>query len=59
MESLGQKLRDAREEHNFSLEQVARDTHISKHYLEALEEESFTSIPGNRSLKREKTSGRT
>jgi cytoskeleton protein RodZ len=46
MESLGQKLRDAREQHNFSLEQVARDTHISKHYLEALEEESFTSIPG-------------
>ncbi|MBN1837778.1 MAG: helix-turn-helix domain-containing protein, partial [Spirochaetales bacterium] len=46
MESLGQKLREARERHNVSLEQVARDTHISKQYLEALEEESFGSIPG-------------
>lgn len=47
MESLGQKLREAREKHNYSLEQVARDTHISKQYLEALEEESFASIPGD------------
>jgi cytoskeletal protein RodZ len=46
MESLGQKLREARERHNVSLEQVARDTHISKQYLEALEEESFGLIPG-------------
>lgn len=46
MESLGQKLREAREQHNFSLEQVARDTHISKHYLEALEDENFSTIPG-------------
>jgi len=46
MESLGQKLREARERHNVSLEQVARDTHISKQYLEALEEESFGMIPG-------------
>jgi cytoskeleton protein RodZ len=46
MESLGQKLSEARERHNVSLEQVARDTHISKQYLEALEEESFGIIPG-------------
>jgi len=46
MESLGQKLREAREQHNFSLEQVARDTHISKQYLEALETEEFSKLPG-------------
>ena len=46
MESVGQKLRESREQHNFSVEQVARDTHISKQYLEALEEENFTTIPG-------------
>ncbi len=46
MESVGQKLREARELHNFSLEQVARDTHISKQYLEALETEQFSTIPG-------------
>ena len=46
MESVGQKLRESREQHNFSVEQVARDTHISKQYLEALEEENFTIIPG-------------
>jgi cytoskeletal protein RodZ len=46
MESLGQKLRETREQHNFSLEQVARDTHISKQYLEALEKEDFSIIPG-------------
>ena len=46
MESVGQKLRETREQHNFSLEQVARDTHISKQYLEALETEQFSAIPG-------------
>jgi cytoskeleton protein RodZ len=46
MESVGQKLRETREQHNFSLEQVARDTHISKQYLEALEKEQFSTIPG-------------
>ena len=47
MESLGQKLREAREKHNYNLEQVARDTNISKSYLEALEEENFGVIPGD------------
>ena len=46
MESLGQKLRETREQHNFSVEQVARDTHISKQYSEALEQEDFSVIPG-------------
>jgi cytoskeletal protein RodZ len=47
MESLGRKLREARERHNYNLEQVARDTNISKSYLEALEEENFGVIPGD------------
>jgi len=46
MESLGAKLREAREQHNYSLEQVARDTHISKHFLKALEDEEFSILPG-------------
>jgi cytoskeleton protein RodZ len=47
MESLGQKLREAREKHNYNLEQVARDTNISKSHLAALEEENFGAIPGD------------
>ena len=47
MESLGQKLREAREKHSYNLEQIARDTNISKGYLEALEEENFGVIPGD------------
>ncbi len=47
MESLGRKLREAREKHNYNLEQIARDTNISKAYLEALEEENFGLIPGD------------
>jgi cytoskeletal protein RodZ len=47
MESLGRKLREAREKHNYNLEQIARDTNISKGYLEALEEENFGVIPGD------------
>jgi cytoskeleton protein RodZ len=47
MESLGRKLREAREKHNYSVEQVARDTNISRSYLEALEEENFAVIPGD------------
>ncbi len=46
MESLGLKLREAREEHNYTLEQIARDTHISRNYLKALEDEDFSEIPG-------------
>jgi len=46
MESIGAKLRNAREEKGYSLEQVARDTHIAKRYLEAMENEEFDSFPG-------------
>jgi cytoskeletal protein RodZ len=47
MESLGEKLREAREAHGYSLEQVARDTHISRLYLESLELENFAVLPGD------------
>jgi cytoskeleton protein RodZ len=47
MESLGEKLRQAREAHGYSIEQVARDTHISRQYLEALELENFAILPGD------------
>jgi cytoskeletal protein RodZ len=46
MESVGKRLREGREQNNYTIEQVARDTHISKQYLLALEEENFSLIPG-------------
>jgi cytoskeletal protein RodZ len=46
MESIGEKIRKVREEKGYSLDQVARDTHITKRFLEALEEENFASLPG-------------
>jgi cytoskeleton protein RodZ len=46
MESIGEELRTFREEKGYSLDQVARDTHITKRFLEALEQESFSSLPG-------------
>jgi len=46
MESVGKRLREGREQNNYSIEQAARDTHISKQYLLALEEENFSIIPG-------------
>ncbi|MBA7715870.1 hypothetical protein ES703_124928 [subsurface metagenome] len=51
MESLGQKLREVREQLNYSMEQVARDTHISKNHLKALEAENFSAIPGETYVK--------
>ena len=46
MESIGRKLKETRERSNYTLEQVARDTHISRNYIAALEEEDFASLPG-------------
>lgn len=46
MESIGEKLRTSRESRDLTLEQVARETHIAKRYLEALEEENFSLFPG-------------
>ena len=46
MASVGKRLREGREQNNYTIEQAARDTHISKQYLLALEEENFSIIPG-------------
>ncbi len=46
MESIGKILKKARESAGFSIDQVARETHISKRYLNALEEEDFSAFPG-------------
>lgn len=47
MESIGQKLRQTREEKGYTLEQIARDTHIAKRFIEALEAEEFSAFPGD------------
>ncbi|MCL2480766.1 MAG: helix-turn-helix domain-containing protein [Spirochaetaceae bacterium] len=46
MESIGQKFKDARKEKGLFIEQVARETNISKNYIEAIEEERFDDFPG-------------
>ncbi|MDR1931817.1 MAG: helix-turn-helix domain-containing protein [Spirochaetales bacterium] len=47
MESLGQKFKTSREALGFSVEQVARDTHIAKRFIVSLEEENFDQFPGD------------
>ncbi len=51
MESFGEKLRTTRENLGYSIEQIARDTHIAKRYLIALESEDFSIFPGETYLK--------
>jgi cytoskeleton protein RodZ len=46
MESIGEKLRLAREKNNFTIEQISRDTHVAKRFLKALEDEDFSVFPG-------------
>jgi hypothetical protein len=46
MESIGAKLNAARSDKGVSIEQAARDTHIAKRYLIALEAEEFEEFPG-------------
>lgn len=46
MESLGEKLKAAREQKGFTFDQIARDTNITRRYLEALEGEDFSQFPG-------------
>jgi cytoskeletal protein RodZ len=46
VESLGEKLRIAREAKNLNFDQVSRDTNIAARYLEALEAEQFSVFPG-------------
>ncbi len=45
MESYGEKLVKARTEKNYSLEQVAQETHISKRFIEAMEVENSSIFP--------------
>lgn len=46
MEALGVKLKEARKSRNLDLDQISRETNITRRYLEALEEEDFTVFPG-------------
>jgi len=46
MESLGEKLKTARNEKGLTIDQISRDTNISIRYLEALEAENFSIFPG-------------
>ncbi|MCL2809106.1 MAG: helix-turn-helix domain-containing protein [Treponema sp.] len=46
MESLGEKLKSARNEKGLSFDQISRETNISIRYLEALETENFSVFPG-------------
>ncbi|MGM0675685.1 MAG: RodZ domain-containing protein [Spirochaetota bacterium] len=46
MESIGEKLRTTRTQKGYSIEQVARDTHIAKRFVEAMETEDFDVFPG-------------
>ncbi len=47
MESIGDKLKNQREQKGYSIEQIARDTNIAKRYLKALEMEDFSVFPGD------------
>ena len=46
MESLGNKLKTAREERGLSYENISQETNISSRYLAALEREDFSAFPG-------------
>jgi cytoskeletal protein RodZ len=46
MESIGEKFKKRREEKGLFVEQIARDTNISKKYINALEMEDFSEMPG-------------
>jgi len=46
MEPIGEKFKEARKEKGLFIEQVARETNISKSYIEAIEDERFDEFPG-------------
>ncbi len=46
MESIGDKFKKRREEKGLFIEQIARDTNISKKFIEAIENENFSEMPG-------------
>ena len=45
MESIGEKLRQAREARKITIRDVVKETNISPAYLQALEEEKFDKFP--------------
>ncbi|MFO7732006.1 MAG: helix-turn-helix domain-containing protein [Spirochaetia bacterium] len=47
MESIGEKLKTAREEKGYSADQVARDTNIARRFILAMEQEDFSAFPGD------------
>ena len=51
MTSLGKQLRLARNSKSKSLEDISRDTNISKYYLEALENDEYDLLPGSAYVK--------
>jgi cytoskeletal protein RodZ len=46
VESLGERLKAARERKGYTFDQISRDTNIARRYLEALENEDFGQFPG-------------
>jgi cytoskeletal protein RodZ len=46
VESLGDKLKSARESKGYSFDYIGRETNIARRYLEALEMEDFSKFPG-------------
>lgn len=44
--TLGEKLRQAREERGISLSEVAEQTRISPHYLDLIEQDDYRTLPG-------------
>jgi cytoskeleton protein RodZ len=44
--TLGEKLRQAREEQGISISEIAEQTRISPHYLECIERNDFKTLPG-------------
>jgi len=45
-QTLGEKLREAREERGISLTEVAEQTRISPHYIESIERDDYKPLPG-------------
>jgi cytoskeletal protein RodZ len=48
MESIASKLKTKRESLNLSLEQISRETRISRHHLESLENGRYAELPGGK-----------
>lgn len=44
--TLGEKLRQAREERGISISEVAEQTRISPHYIESIENDNYKTLPG-------------